>query len=267
MTDPPREGVEASIAACHRAGIHVVMVTGDHAVTAASIGARIGLAPADAPVLTGEAIAALDEPALAEAVPRYAIVARATPRDKLRVVGAWQSRGDFVAVTGDGVNDAPALRQANIGAAMGRSGTDVARESAELVISDDDFSSIVAGVEEGRIAYDNVRKVTYLLISTGAGEVLLVGSALALGLAVPFTAVQLLWLNLVTNGIQDVALAFEAGRAGCPRAPSPTAPRTGLRSRDDRAYADRRRGHGLGRASPRGSPGATRADPWRRRAT
>jgi magnesium-transporting ATPase (P-type) len=162
-------------------------------------------------VVTGAEIAALDEAALGDHVADCAVVARATPTDKLRVVRAWQQQGALVAVTGDGVNDAPALRQADLGVAMGRAGTDVAREAADLVITDDDFSSIVAGVEEGRVAYDNVRKVTYLLISTGLGEVICVTAALAFGLSVPFTAVQLLWLNLVTNGIQDVALAFEAG--------------------------------------------------------
>jgi Ca2+-transporting ATPase len=214
MTDPPREGVPEALSACARAGIRVVMVTGDHATTAAAIGARIGLGPAGSHVLTGAEIAELDEPALRARVPAARIVARATPSDKLRIVQAWQARGELVAVTGDGVNDAPALRQADLGVAMGRAGTDVAREAADLVIADDDFSTIVAGVEEGRIAYDNVRKVVYLLISTGAGEVLLVAAALLLALPIPFTAAQLLWLNLVTNGIQDVALAFEPCEPG-----------------------------------------------------
>jgi magnesium-transporting ATPase (P-type) len=144
--------------------------------------------------------------------------------DKLRVVEALQRGGEFVAVTGDGVNDAPALTQANLGVAMGLSGTDVAREAADLVVTDDNFASIVDGIEEGRVAYDNVRKVTYLLVSTGAGEVMLVTAAIASGLPLPFTAAQLLWLNLVTNGIQDVALAFEPGEPGVldrpPRRPS-----------------------------------------------
>lgn len=214
MTDPPREGVEDAIERCHRAGVRVVMITGDHAVTAATIAARIGLARGTVAVLEGREIERLDDAALARAMRERDVVARATPSDKLRVVRALQASGAYVAVTGDGVNDAPALRQANLGVAMGLSGTDVAREAAELVITDDDFASIVAGVEEGRVAYDNVRKVTYLLVSTGAGEVLLVLAALTAGLPVPFTAVQLLWLNLVTNGIQDVALAFESGEPG-----------------------------------------------------
>ncbi len=211
MTDPPRAGVPDALVRCRRAGVRVVMVTGDHATTAASIADRIGLAPAGADVLQGTEIAALDDEALAHRVADVAVVARATPKDKLRVVGAWQRRGALIAVTGDGVNDAPALRQANLGVAMGRAGTDVAREAADLVITDDDFASIVAGIEEGRVAYDNVRKATYLLVSTGLGEVVLVASTLAIGFPIPFTAVQLLWLNLVTNGIQDVALAFESG--------------------------------------------------------
>jgi magnesium-transporting ATPase (P-type) len=211
MTDPPREGVPEALASCRRAGIRVVMITGDHATTASAIAGRIGLMEPGDRVVTGAEIAALDDASLGAHVADCVVVARATPTDKLRVVRAWQLGGALVAVTGDGVNDAPALRQADLGVAMGRAGTDVAREAADLVVTDDDFSSIVAGVEEGRVAYDNVRKVTYLLLSTGAGEVFCVTAALAFGLPVPFTAVQLLWLNLVTNGIQDVALAFEAG--------------------------------------------------------
>jgi len=214
MTDPPREGVSEALAQCRRSGVRVVMVTGDHATTATSIAERIGLAPAGAGVLTGAEIAALEDDVLAERIADVAVVARATPTDKLRVVGAWQRRGALIAVTGDGVNDAPALRQANLGVAMGRGGTDVAREAADLVITDDNFTSIVGGIEEGRIAYDNVRKATYLLVSTGLGEVILVTTAIALGFPLPFTAVQLLWLNLVTNGIQDVALVFEPGEPG-----------------------------------------------------
>jgi magnesium-transporting ATPase (P-type) len=203
------------------------MVTGDHATTAEAIARRVGLAEGETRVLSGSEIEGLDDAALERELAGCRVVARATPADKLRVVRAAQASGAFVAVTGDGVNDAPALRQADLGVAMGRSGNDVAREAADLVITDDDFASIVAGVREGRVAYDNVRKVTYLLISTGAGEVLAVSAALALGLPVPFTAVQLLWLNLVTNGIQDVALAFEPPEPGVVER-SPRPPREGL---------------------------------------
>jgi Ca2+-transporting ATPase len=214
MTDPPRAGVPEAITACRRAGVHVVMVTGDHATTARAIAERIGLAAPSDPVLTGAEISELSDELLADRVAGCKTIARATPTDKLRVVRAWQRGGALIAVTGDGVNDAPALRQADLGVAMGRAGTDVAREAAALVITDDNFASIVAGIEEGRVAYDNVRKVTYLLISTGLGEVLVVVGALVVGLPVPFTAPQLLWLNLVTNGIQDVALAFEPAEPG-----------------------------------------------------
>jgi magnesium-transporting ATPase (P-type) len=141
------------------------------------------------------------------------VFARVSPVQKLEIVEALIRRGEFVAVTGDGVNDAPALRRANIGVAMG-SGTDVAKEISSMIVTDDNFSSIVAGVEEGRYAYDNVRKVIYLAVSTGAAEVMLFIAAILTGLPLPLLAVQLLWLNLVTNGIQDVSLAFEGGEPG-----------------------------------------------------
>jgi magnesium-transporting ATPase (P-type) len=152
------------------------------------------------------------------------VFARVTPAQKLAIVESARRVGHFVAVTGDGVNDAPALRRANIGVAMGSSGTDVAREASDLVLSDDNFATIVAGVEEGRIAYQNIRNVVYLLTAAGIAEVLTVGLAVVAGLPLPLLPVQLLWLNLVTNGIQDVGLAFERGRGDelqqRPRAPS-----------------------------------------------
>jgi magnesium-transporting ATPase (P-type) len=186
------------------------MVTGDHPATALVIARELGLAETEAQVVTGRALGHAGNEAARLALIREArVFARVEPRQKLEIVHGLQSLGHFVAVTGDGANDAPALHAAEVGVAMGRSGTEVAREAADLIITDDNFSSLVAGIEEGRIAYNNVRKVIFLLISTGAAELVLFGLALFSGLPLPLLAVQLLWLNLVTNGIQDVALAFE----------------------------------------------------------
>ena len=209
MIDPLRPGVRDAISACREAGVGACMITGDHPVTALAISRELGLASEPHQVVTGSELAKMSPKEMDQAVKTACVFARVAPHQKLELVNSARRVGHFVAVTGDGVNDAPALRAANIGVAMGKSGTDVAREAAELVISDDNFATVVAGVEEGRVAYDNVRKVIYLLISTGAAEVVLVGLALLAGLPLPLLAVQLLWLNLVTNGIQDVALAFE----------------------------------------------------------
>lgn len=207
MIDPLRPGAREAVALCRSAGITVAMVTGDHPVTALAIARDLGLASRPEEVTTGADLARGGE--LGPLVARTRVFARVSPQQKLDIVGAARAAGHFVAVTGDGVNDAPALRAANIGVAMGRSGTDVAREAAELVLADDDFASIPAGIEEGRVAYDNVRKVIYLLVSTGAAEVVLVVLSLAAGTPLPLLPAQLLWLNLVTNGVQDKALAFE----------------------------------------------------------
>lgn len=214
MIDPPRPGAAGAIQAAARAGVRTIMVTGDHPVTALAIARDLGLASRADEVVNGAALAAADTGRLAALMDRARVFARATPEEKLAIVLAARAAGHHVAVTGDGVNDAPALRAANIGIAMGRGGTDVAREAAELVITDDHYASITAGIEEGRIAYDNIRKIIYLLVSTGAAEVLFVLLALATGAPLPLTPVQLLWLNLVTNGIQDMALGFERGEPG-----------------------------------------------------
>lgn len=214
--DPLRSEAKDSVEQCKRAGIKVIMITGDHAATAATISKELGIAEADEQVVTGQMLkdsGGSDSEAFISLVQSTHVFARVTPSQKLEIVEALINSGEFVAVTGDGVNDAPALKRANIGVAMG-SGTDVAKEVGNMIVVDDNFSSIVAGVEEGRFAYDNVRKVIYLLISTGAAEVLLFTAAVLVGLPLPLVAVQLLWLNLVTNGIQDVALAFEGGEPG-----------------------------------------------------
>jgi magnesium-transporting ATPase (P-type) len=217
MIDPLRPEAAASVQACRDAGIEVAMVTGDHPVTALAIARALGLARDAGEVVSGGELsraAAEGEAALDALVRRARVFARADPGQKLEIVRALRRLGHFVAVTGDGANDAPALRAAHIGVAMGRRGTDVARESADLVLADDDFSSIVAGVEEGRVAYANVRKVIFLLVSTGAAEIVLFLLAVGTASPLPLLPVQLLWLNLVTNGIQDVALAFEPPEGG-----------------------------------------------------
>lgn len=214
MIDPPRPGALRALQACYQSGIKVAMVTGDHKLTAIAIASELGIYKENSKVITGTELELIDEDQLMSQVSSVAIFARTTPMQKLRIVEAAKRVGEFVAVTGDGINDAPVLKAANVGVAMGKSGTDVAKEAADLIITDDKFSSIVAGIEEGRIAYDNIRKVIYLLISTGAGELVLVSLAIIFGMPMPLLPVQLLWLNLVTNGIQDVALALEPGEDG-----------------------------------------------------
>ena len=230
--DPLRPEAKDAVAACRRAGVEVIMITGDHPATALAIAAELGIAQDRDDVITGDELAAAGPaggPEFHAAAAGHHVFARVSPLQKLDIVAALVEAGHFVAVTGDGVNDAPALRRANIGVAMG-SGTDVAKDTAEMIVTDDNFASIVAGVEEGRYAYDNVRKVTYLLIATGAAEVLLFTLSLLSGLPLPLFAVQILWLNLVTNGIQDVALAFEGGEPGAMRRP-PRRPGEGIFNR------------------------------------
>ncbi|TDD75286.1 cation-translocating P-type ATPase [Flavobacterium caseinilyticum] len=224
--DPLRHEAKISVEQCRGAGIKVIMITGDHPETAGTIARELGIADESTQVVTGQMFAqagAYDSPAFEKLVASTAVFARVSPTQKLEIVDVLIRRGEFVAVTGDGVNDAPALKRANIGVAMG-SGTDVAKEVGSMIVVDDNFSSIVAGVEEGRFAFDNVRKVIYLLIATGAGLIILILLSVLAGLPLPLLAVQLLWLNLVTNGIQDVALAFEGGEQGAmkrpPRKPS-----------------------------------------------
>ena len=212
IIDPLRAEAKAAVLACRQAGIEVAMITGDHPATAFTIAQELGMVEHADQLVSGPALAkALDSGNVDQITHKARVFARIGPHQKLDIVQSLQRNGHFVAVSGDGANDAPALRAAQVGVAMGLSGTDVARETADLIITDDNFDSIVAGIEEGRIAYANVRKVIFLLISTGAAELVLFTLALLTGLPLPLLAVQLLWLNLVTNGIQDVALAFEPG--------------------------------------------------------
>lgn len=222
MMDPPREAAGDAVRDCRAAGIRVIMVTGDHAVTAGAIAGQLGIGGAEPRVVTGSELDRSGEEELRELVGEVSVYARISPRGKLRIVEALRARGEVVAVTGDGVNDAPALKAADIGAAMGRSGTEVAKEAADMVVTDDDFATIFAAVEEGRVAFVNVRNTTFFLISSGAAEVLAVLVSLLFGFPLPFLPAQLLWLNLVTNGAQDVALAFEPGEEDVRReAPRP----------------------------------------------
>ncbi|MGE0599773.1 MAG: cation-translocating P-type ATPase [Dehalococcoidia bacterium] len=219
MMDPPRAGVREAIAGCQAAGIRVVMVTGDHVATALSIARDLGIARLGERAILGRELESMDEDEFRREVGEVNVFARVAPEQKLRIVRALQSLGQVVAVTGDGVNDAPALRAADIGIAMGKGGTDVAREAADMVLADDNFVSIHAAVEGGRVTFDNIRKVTLFLVSTGAGEVAAILAALAFGWPLPFLATQILWLNLVTNGLQDVALAFEPREPGIGQRP------------------------------------------------
>ena len=215
LIDPLRPEAKPAVAKCRAAGIQVAMVTGDHPVTAFAIGRELDLLEDESQVVTGPQLkAAIDEADFDRMTRDASVFARVEPTQKFDIVQSLQRNGHFVAVSGDGANDAPALRAAQVGVAMGKNGTDVARETADIIITDDNFESIVDGVEEGRIAYANVRKVIFLLISTGAAELVLFVLAMITALPLPLLAVQLLWLNLVTNGIQDIALAFEPGEGG-----------------------------------------------------
>ncbi len=215
IIDPLREGVKDAIKITSQAGIEVVMITGDHPNTAFFIAKELGIAKSKDEVIEAQEISYwYENGAQKEYIAQKRVFARISPQQKQVIVKTFQDLGHFVAVTGDGVNDAPALKYANIGISMGKSGTDVARESSDLILTDDSFSSIVNGIEEGRVAYDNIRKVIHLLISTGFAEIVLILLSILLFVPIPLLPVQLLWLNLVTNGIQDVALGFEKAEPG-----------------------------------------------------
>lgn len=230
MMDPPRVEAKEAVEGCKRAGIRVIMITGDHAATAKAVGEMIGISKEDSEVLTGKELERMKDEDLFRKVKEVSVYARVSPEHKLRIVEQLKKHGEIVAVTGDGVNDAPALKSAHIGVAMGKSGTDVAKEASDMILTDDNFASIFHAVREGRIVFDNIRKVTFFLIPTGLASIISIVLAMILDFPVPYVAAQLLWVNLVTNGLQDVALAFEQGEKTILLRP-PRNPKEGIMSR------------------------------------
>ena len=229
MIDPPRPEAQPALDACRHAGIRVMMITGDHPATAKAIARELGLL-GDGRVVTGAELDRLDAPALAREIDQIAVCARVSPAHKLRIVQALQSRGHVVAMTGDGVNDAPALRRADIGVAMGLSGTDVAREAAAMTLTDDNFASIVAAIEEGRAIFANIRKYLMFLLGSNIGEIGLMAGAALFGLPLPLTAVQILYVNLATDGLPALALAVDPADPSMAGQP-PRDPRQGIFTR------------------------------------
>ncbi|MCP1645774.1 magnesium-transporting ATPase (P-type) [Pseudomonas citronellolis] len=221
LIDPPRAEAIAAVAHCQQAGIRVKMITGDHAETARAIGARLGIG-VGRPAVTGAEVALMDDAELRRVALEVDVFARASPEHKLRLVQALQEDGQVVAMTGDGVNDAPALKRAEVGVAMGRKGTEAAREAADVVLADDNFASIASAVREGRAVYDNLKKFILFMLPTNGGEALVVIAALFLGLGLPLTPAQVLWINMVTSSTLGLALAFEpAERDIMRRSPRP----------------------------------------------
>ncbi len=230
MIDPARPEAVEAIAGCRKAGIRAVMITGDHAVTARAIGRELGIGGEDPRVVTGRELSTMTDEDLYGTVKDVSIYARVAPEHKLRIVSQLMKRGEIAAVTGDGVNDAPALKAAHIGAAMGITGTDVSKEAADMIVTDDNFASIYNAVVEGRVVFDNIRKAVFFLIPTGLASVLSIFVTMFAGLPLPYTAIQLLWINVVTNSLQDLALAFEPAEPSVYNRP-PNDPKEGILSR------------------------------------
>ena len=222
MIDPPREGVKESIEECKNAGIKTVMITGDHKLTATAIAKKLGILEREEEAITGLELDKISEEDLRKNIRNYSVYARVAPEHKVRIVEAWQSQGDIVAMTGDGVNDSPALKQADIGCAMGIVGTDVAKEAADVILTDDNFATVVSAVEEGRRIYDNILKVIQFLLSSNIGEIVVlflatIGTSLFakwfgitdIGHLEILLPIHILWINLVTDSLPALALAFD----------------------------------------------------------
>lgn len=210
MIDPPRPEVEASIIECQQAGIKTIMITGDHAITASAIARQLHILPSHGKVVDGATLAKMNEAELEMEVDNIYVFARVSPEDKLKIVKALQKNGHVVAMTGDGVNDAPAIKTANIGISMGKTGTDVAKEASSLILSDDNFATIEAAIEEGRNIYENIRKFIRYLLASNTGEILVMLLAMVLSLPLPLLPIQILWVNLVTDGLPAMALGVDS---------------------------------------------------------
>ncbi|MGZ5019384.1 MAG: cation-translocating P-type ATPase, partial [Chthoniobacterales bacterium] len=222
MYDPPRSEVKEAVAKCRAAGVRVIMITGDHPQTAMAIAHELGIAQQDEAALAGPELEKLSDRDLQERAARIAVYARVTAEHKLRIIRAWKANGAIVAMTGDGVNDAPAIKGADIGIAMGRTGTEVAKQASDMIIADDNFTSIVAAVEEGRGIYDNIRKTLQYLLAGNTGELLLMTVCVAIGFPAPLLPIHLLWINLVTDGLPALCLATDPIEADVmKRAPRP----------------------------------------------
>lgn len=209
MTDPPRPEAARAVETCKRAGITPVMITGDHIVTACAVAQKLGIFEKDSRAMTGAELDALNDAQLAREIEKCRVFARVSPEHKVRIVKAFRAQGEIVAMTGDGVNDAPALKAADIGCAMGKNGTDVAKNAADMILTDDNFATIVKAVEQGRGIYDNIKKAVHFLLGTNIGEILAVFAASLLGFAPPLIPIQLLWVNLVTDSLPAMALGTE----------------------------------------------------------
>ena len=209
MIDPPREGVKEAVKTCQNAGIKTVMITGDHLETAKAIAKNLGILGLNDRAITGQELDKMTQGQLEKNIKEYSVFARVTPEHKVRIVKAWQRTGAVVAMTGDGVNDSPALKNADIGIAMGKNGTDVAKNAADIILTDDNFVTIVEAVKQGRNIYDNIKKAIHFLIATNIGEIVTIFMGLVLGLKSPLLAIQLLWINLVTDSLPAIALGLE----------------------------------------------------------